>query len=97
VLDVSNSGRIRGEPNQMSSEAEARAACKVVHHKLERLLGPELQGVNAFGLAFDPRSRELFVRVDLDPEVPLAKRRQIPGHVDDVPVRVELVGPGHLE
>ena len=81
----------------MATLAEAHVARDVVHRKLERLLGPELDGVNAFGVAYDTRSRQPFVRVDLDQNVPVAKRRQIPDRVHNVSVRVELLGPGVLE
>ena len=73
----------------MISIVRANAARDVIGGKLRRLLGPKLVGLNAFGVSFDQRASDLFIRVDLDPEVYERIRSEIPQRIDDVPIIVE--------
>jgi len=73
----------------MATQAELQAAKSVVRTLLLRLLGPDLSGVNAFGVSWDQASGQRVVRVDFDPSVPPDVRKQVPATVGNVEVRVE--------
>ena len=73
----------------MISMVRANAAKDVIGNLLKTLLGPKLVGLNTFGVSFDQSARDLFVRVDLDPQVYATVHIKLPMRVDDVPVKVE--------
>lgn len=72
----------------MVTTLEVERAKTEVRKMLDRLLGPEHDGVTAFGVDFDPELRDLVVRVDLDPTVPHRVRDSIPPSVGKVVVEV---------
>ena len=81
----------------MISQADAERAKTQVRNILDRLFGPNLEGIVSFGVRFDIKTRDLFIGINVDPGVPSIKTARIPNNMLDVPVRVSWEEPAELE